>query len=51
MMMMMGGERFDTHLIVQLEPGTYFIAICTLDDDPLDNNAYTLRVSVSSEDP
>lgn len=45
-----GGERFDTDLEVELDPGTYFIAIRTLDDDPLDNNAYTLSVSASPKD-
>jgi hypothetical protein len=41
------GENYDAYLQVQLEPGTYFIVIRTLDDDPLDNNAYTLSVAAS----
>jgi hypothetical protein len=45
-----GGDCFDSRLIVPLDPGTYCISIRTLNDDLLDNNAYTLEVSVSSED-
>jgi hypothetical protein len=44
-----GGERYDAYLRVYLEPGTYVIVICTLDEDPLDNNGYTLSVSASVE--
>lgn len=44
-----GGERYDAYLRVYLEPGTYIIVVCTLDEDPLDNNGYTLSVSASGE--
>ena len=44
------GDNYDAYLKVQLDPGTYFIKIFTLDDDPLDNNAYTLSASASSEE-
>jgi hypothetical protein len=40
-----GGENFDACLRTALEPGVYFIMVRTLDDDPLDNNSYTLSIA------
>ncbi|MDR0562626.1 MAG: PPC domain-containing protein [Spirochaetaceae bacterium] len=45
-----GGANYDAYLRTELQPGTYFILISTLDDDPLDNNAYTLSVSAEAGD-
>jgi hypothetical protein len=45
-----GGDNYDALIQVELEPGTYFLLITTLDEDPLDNNAYTLSVSPSEEE-
>ncbi|MDR0568198.1 MAG: DVUA0089 family protein [Spirochaetaceae bacterium] len=45
-----GGDDYDARLRVRLDPGTYFILITTLDDDPLEDNAYTLSVSEEEDE-
>lgn len=45
-----GGDNYDARLRVELQPGKYYLMIRTLDDDPLDNNAYTLRVTAEEAD-
>ena len=44
------GENFDACLRAALGPGVYFLMIRVLDDDPLDNNKYTLAVSLYAEE-
>jgi hypothetical protein len=45
-----GGENYDACLRTELDAGIYFLVIRTLDDDPLDNNSYTLIVSALAEE-
>jgi hypothetical protein len=42
------GGDFDAYIELQLNPGTYYIQVTTLDDDPLEDNRYTLSVSAGS---
>jgi hypothetical protein len=38
------GGDYDAYLSVELDPGTYMLKVECLDDDPLQNNAYTLSI-------
>ncbi|AEF80080.1 hypothetical protein [Leadbettera azotonutricia] len=39
------GDNYDARIRQRLEPGTYYLKISCLGDDPLEDNRYTLRVT------
>ncbi|MDR2418257.1 MAG: hypothetical protein LBD79_04310 [Treponema sp.] len=44
------GANYDAYLRVELEAGDYFLEIYCMSDDPLSNNAYTLSLTLVTED-
>ena len=40
------GNEYDALIITRLDPGTYYIKVYCIDDDPLEDNRYTLSVQM-----
>ena len=40
------GDEYDAFIRVRLDPGTYYIKVFCIDDDPLEDNRYTLSVQM-----